>query len=149
MKIQGATINTPLARTAVVKDDIVSGKPWSSQNTIDKLCPTFTESGAVAVCEPVEGYPLTVEASEEATKVVRCGKNIFDIATAGVYHSNAAGDPYFGMRVTENGFYIELLQPITNSWSRFGFWLGTTTRLFTRRSQSPHRWLFRRFSRCD
>ena len=61
MKIQGTTINTPLARTAVVKDDIVSGKPWSSKNTIDKLCPTFTESGAVVTCEPVEGYPLEVE----------------------------------------------------------------------------------------
>ena len=60
MKIQGTTINTPLARTAVVKDDIVSGKPWSSKNTIDKLCPSFTESGAVVTCEPVEGYPLEV-----------------------------------------------------------------------------------------
>ena len=34
---------------------------WSSKNTVDKLCPTFTESGAVVNCEPVEGYPLEVE----------------------------------------------------------------------------------------
>ena len=27
---------------------------------IDKLCPSFTESGSVVTCEPVEGYPLGV-----------------------------------------------------------------------------------------
>lgn len=77
MKIQGTTINTPLARTAVVKDDIVSGKPWSSKNTVDKLCPSFTESGSAVTCEPVEGYPLEVTAEEGAT-ITRCGKNLFN-----------------------------------------------------------------------
>lgn len=33
---------------------------WSSKNIVDKLCPTFTESGSVVACEPVEGYPLEV-----------------------------------------------------------------------------------------
>lgn len=28
--------------------------------TIDKLCPSFTETGVVVTCEPVEGYPLQV-----------------------------------------------------------------------------------------
>ena len=42
-------------------DDSKTGnKTWSSKNTVDKLCPSFTESGAVAVCAPVEGYPLGV-----------------------------------------------------------------------------------------
>lgn len=77
MKIQGTTINTPIARTAVVKDDIVSGKPWSSKNTVDKLCPSFTESGSVVSCEPVEGYPLEVTAEEGAT-ITRCGRNLFN-----------------------------------------------------------------------
>ena len=44
---------------------------------VDKLCPTFTESGAVVTCEPVEGYPLTVTAEEGAT-ITRCGKNLFN-----------------------------------------------------------------------
>ena len=44
---------------------------------VDKLCPSFTESGAVVTCEPVEGYPLTVTAEETAT-ITRCGKNLFN-----------------------------------------------------------------------
>lgn len=58
--IRGTTITTPLARTAVPDDSAVSKKPWSSKNTVDKLCPYFTESGDLVVCEPLEGYPLTV-----------------------------------------------------------------------------------------
>ena len=52
---------------------------------IDKLCPSFTESGSAVRCEPVEGYPLTVEASEEATEIVRCGKNLFDVNNTSQY----------------------------------------------------------------
>ena len=58
MRIRGTTVTTPMSRTAVVNDAIVSGKPWSSKNTVDKLAPAFTESGAIVTCEPVEGYPL-------------------------------------------------------------------------------------------
>ena len=61
MKIRGTTITTPIARSAVADDKSVSKNPWSSKNTVDKLCPTFTESGSVVTCEPVEGYPLEVE----------------------------------------------------------------------------------------
>ena len=43
---------------------------------IDKLCPSFTESGAMVTCEPIEGYPLTVTAEEGATTITRCGKNL-------------------------------------------------------------------------
>lgn len=49
---------------------------WRFQDTIDKCCPTFTESGAIVTCEPVEGYPLTVTAEEGATTITRCGKNL-------------------------------------------------------------------------
>ena len=60
---------------ACIDDAKVGADAWSSQKTseemdrsisvagletIDKLCPSFTESGSVAVCEPVEGYPLGV-----------------------------------------------------------------------------------------
>lgn len=77
MKIRGTTITTPLARSAVADDTSVSKKPWSSQNTVDKLCPAFTESGAIVACEPVEGYPLAVTAQEGATAITRAGRNLF------------------------------------------------------------------------
>lgn len=60
MKIRGTTLTTPIARHAIPDDSAVSSKPWSSQNTVDKLCPSFTESGAAVTCEPVDGYPLEV-----------------------------------------------------------------------------------------
>ena len=78
MKIRGTTITTPLARSAVADNTSVSNKPWSSKNTVDKLCPSFTESGSVVTCEPVEGYPLEVGAEEGATQITRCGKNLFN-----------------------------------------------------------------------
>ena len=34
---------------------------WRFKDTIDKCCPSFTESGSMVTCEPVEGYPLEVE----------------------------------------------------------------------------------------
>lgn len=51
---------------------------------IDTLCPSFTESGSVAACEPVEGYPLEVISTFDSRsalnnmKLTRCGKNLFD-----------------------------------------------------------------------
>jgi hypothetical protein len=45
---------------ATIDDTKVGADAWSSKNTVDKLCPSFTESGAVVACEPVEGYPLEV-----------------------------------------------------------------------------------------
>ena len=44
-----------------INDTAVGADAWSSKNIVDKLCPTFTESGSVVTCEPVEGYPLEVE----------------------------------------------------------------------------------------
>ena len=57
-------------------DSKVSGKTWSSKNTVDKLCPAIEESGTIVSCQPVEGYPLTVQTEEGATQIVRCGKNL-------------------------------------------------------------------------
>jgi hypothetical protein len=45
---------------------------------IDKLCPSFTESGIMVRCEPVEGYPLTVTAEEGATTITQRGKNLIN-----------------------------------------------------------------------
>lgn len=57
------------------------------KDVADKLCPSFTESGSVVTCEPVEGYPLTVQTAEGATKVTRCGKNLFSYDTLGEFRS--------------------------------------------------------------
>ena len=84
--IRGTTITTPLARTAVTDDTAVSKKPWSSKNTVDKLCPSFSERGAVAVCNPIKDYPLevvsTINAKPdgsawESITLTHCGKNLF------------------------------------------------------------------------
>ena len=48
---------------------------------IDKLCPTFEKTGTLVQCEPVEGYPLTIDTNSGAdgTAVVTiCGKNLYD-----------------------------------------------------------------------
>jgi hypothetical protein len=55
---------------------------------IDKLCPSFTESGAIVTCEPVEGYPLEVTAEEGAT-ITRCGKNLFNYKDWVTYANSA------------------------------------------------------------
>ena len=43
-----------------IRDSAIGAEAWSSKNIVDRLCPPFAESGTVAVCEPVEGYPLEV-----------------------------------------------------------------------------------------
>lgn len=78
-------------------DSAIGGKPWSSKNIVDMLCPPIEESGNPVVCYPVAGYPLGVKASWEpvqegsgnpspenirpikgrdSVKVKRCGKNL-------------------------------------------------------------------------
>lgn len=69
-----------LEKKAEIDDTTVGSDAWSSKKTVDTLCPDFTESGAAVRREIVEGYPLTVVASEEATKITRCGKNLIDKA---------------------------------------------------------------------
>ena len=52
------------------------------KDAIDKLCPSFSESGAIVTCEPVEGYPLKVvtesEGGIDSITLTQCGKNLFD-----------------------------------------------------------------------
>ena len=62
--------------TALIDDSEVGDAAWSSKNIVDKLCPSFTESGYIVTCEPVEGYPLTVTTDAEATTITRCGQNL-------------------------------------------------------------------------
>ena len=58
-----------------IDDQRIGTDAWSSNHIVDKLCPNIFESGPIVACEPVEGYPLTVQAAD-ATKVYRCGKNL-------------------------------------------------------------------------
>ena len=93
--------------TALIDNSVVGDSAWSSKNTVDKLCPSFTESGGVAVCEPLEGYPLEVisEIAEKddgsawnAITLTRCGKNLFDFSQ-GVYRVSFVVDKqldYYG-----------------------------------------------------
>lgn len=83
---------------------------------VDKLCPSFTETGALVTCQPVEGYPLTVTA-EEGTTIARFGKNLVDTDVLlntyltkdenGIYHiegkiSAGSGVIYFNPPIPAN-----------------------------------------------
>ena len=63
-----------------IDDSKVGADAWSSKNIVDKLCPTFTESGSVVVCEPVDGYPLEVEWQT---------KNLIGVLETGFYDMNS------------------------------------------------------------
>ena len=50
---------------------------------VDKLCPSFSESGYAVSCAPLEGYPLKVltelpEGVSNSITLTICGKNLFD-----------------------------------------------------------------------
>lgn len=50
-------------------DDTKAGvDAWSGKNIVDRLCPAFSESGAVVTCQPVEGYPLGVVSRIESVQ---------------------------------------------------------------------------------
>lgn len=84
-------------------DDAVNGKPWTSLKIVNTLCAPFTAEGNPVTCTPMEGYPLSVQASWEprqegegdpspdnvrpivgldSVQVTRCGKNVLDISGA-------------------------------------------------------------------
>ncbi len=46
-------------------DGAVDGKPWTSKQIIDALCPPLEATGNPVQCYPVAGYPLGVKASWE------------------------------------------------------------------------------------
>lgn len=85
MIIYGGTASTPMAGHVVTDDTKVSKSPWSSKGTVDKLCPSFEESGTAVRCEPVEGYPLQVVSNlpesvdgYTSASISHGGKNILD-----------------------------------------------------------------------
>lgn len=65
---QTYTVNDPEA-VSFASQVLTAGQQQTARDNIgacteksiqDKLCPSFTESGAVVTCDPVEGYPLEV-----------------------------------------------------------------------------------------
>ena len=126
MKIRGTTIATPIRREAVVDNHGISGKPWSSQNTVEKWCPTFTESGSAINCKPIEGYPLKVtsdialkqegsgDASPENIRPIRmyteialnhcAGRNLYGFTNP----TNVTYISTSGVETTRMGFRISL-----------------------------------------
>lgn len=109
----------------VINDTTVSDKAWSSKNTADRLCPAFTESGAVAICEPLEGYPLEVVSAivEKADSsrwnsitLKQCGKNLFDFKQPVSYvtyvSSGGQGSRYGYWFVLPAGTYTMHAEPI-------------------------------------
>ena len=99
LTINGVTYTVTDPDAASIDDSAVGANAWSSKNIVDKLCPAFSESGAVVTCEPVEGHPLEVVSSIVSTQsgtgtpspdnvrpvngytelqLTRCGNNLFD-----------------------------------------------------------------------
>lgn len=90
-------------------DDAVNGKPWTSLKIVNTLCAPFTAEGNPVTCTPVEGYPLSVQASWEPRQegegdpspenirpitgldevtVQRSGKNVLNVTGAFRYAFN-------------------------------------------------------------
>ena len=105
-------------------DGAVDGKPWTSKQIVDVLCPPLEASGNPVQCYPVANYPLGVKASWEPRQegdgdpspdnvrpifgrnqvtVTKCGKNLLNPEKV------AAVSDYYGLTVTyegENIFHI-------------------------------------------
>ena len=111
---------------------------------IDSLCPSFTESGGAVVCEPLVGSLLSVTASEEATKITRCGKNLIppEAITASLYNVKVwnssgivlpAGTYTASINVTCLGIYAN--DPRTST--RYAIAYGSNKLTFTLTEPSP------------
>ena len=89
LTVNGVTYTVEDPDAANIDDGKIGPDAWSSKNTVDKLCPLFTESGSVVTCAPVEGYPLGVvskiepiqEGSGDPTPEV-LGDNIYNVGNA-------------------------------------------------------------------
>lgn len=104
-------------------DSTIDGKPWSSKQIIDTLCPPLEETGNPVQCYPVAGYPLGVKAKWEpmqegsgtpspenirpikgrdSVKVERCGENLLNVTPFETYTKNGITYEY----VPDGGIHI-------------------------------------------
>lgn len=78
LTINGNTYEIADPDAAHIADHTVGEDAWSGLHTADRLCPPIHETGSLVSCEPLAGYPLTVQTADDATEVHRTGKNLFD-----------------------------------------------------------------------
>lgn len=79
LTVGGETYRITDPEAARIDDTLIQeATVWSGKHTVDMLAPAFLESGSIVACQPVAGYPLTVQA-QEGTTVTRCGKNLWDL----------------------------------------------------------------------
>lgn len=125
----------------VVDDENISTETtWSSQNIVDKLCPSFNESGAMVACKPLEGLPLEVVShivpkqagsgdpsltnirpitGYDSVKLSRTGKNLL------AYPYQETTNTNYGMSWLDNGDgSITLNGTTTVDWLTFCFHTG-------------------------
>lgn len=136
-------------KAATIDDTKAGADAWSSKNTVDRLCPAFTESGSVVACEPVEGYPLEVVSKIEpvqsgsgdpspdnirpitghsAVKLTRCGKNLLKLAlTSGTYNGLTVSvyeDGRIDVKGTATGGSINLQERLVLTPGTYTFSVG-------------------------
>ena len=149
MEMKTLTVN---GKTYIVADPDAAhfdnSKPgdgaWSGKNTVDRLCPAFSENGSVVSCHPVEGYPLSVVSQiqpvqegegdpapaswESHTTITGNGEVTLTITeemegcTFRVYDSVSnqpptVRDPGYSEVGTANGKYVEFSIPTNNGWA--------------------------------
>lgn len=110
---------------ATIDDTKVGADAWSSRKIADMFCPRFTAEGAVATCEPLEGYPLgvvsTIDEKADGSRwnsitLKQCGKNLFDFKQPVSYvtyvSSSGQGSRYGYWFVLPAGTYTMHAEPI-------------------------------------
>lgn len=97
LTVNGETYQICDPDAARLDDTGIGNSAWSAKNTVDRLCPAFSETGVAVRCEPVAGYPLSVTVEEGATAISRCGKNLIDYTQAIPRNANSV------VNIIENG----------------------------------------------
>lgn len=72
-------IDEKVKTKASINDTTIGPDAWSSNNIVDKLCPSFEKTGLFVQCDPVEGYPLNIVAdTKNQVRFSVWGKNLYD-----------------------------------------------------------------------
>ena len=105
------TVDDPDA--AHINDDVVGSGAWSSKNTLDKLCPKFSEVGTVATCEPLAECPADVTTripsgynAINALTLTHTGKNLWDFKSGLSQCTGISGST--GNEVVRYGYIVTL-----------------------------------------
>lgn len=116
----GAIVCRAAGETIAVND--ASHKPLRGLTVYGKT----TQTGTPSLDNPAA---LDSAGDDGGITVKVTGKNIFDVATAGMYHSNSATTQAVNNTVTETGVYMNPLIALSNPSQRCGLYIGTTKEL--------------------